>query len=214
MEFLNPTYHLLPTNSSYHFMKVLDKIITLFRRFPGVGPSRRSVALYVVKTPDSQIEELVEALRAVKARSPIAASVIITPKGTAAISARIVPDRSVVCVVSQPQDVAAIEKAGAFNGVYHVLHGVISPMDGINSDGLKLKELIERVHKADGSVTELIIATNPDTEGETTAVYLTRLLKDHVPGITRIAYGVPLGGDIDYMDEVTLGYALKGRTKV
>ena len=123
-------------------------------------------------------------------------------------------DSSVICVVSQPQDVAAIEKTNIFNGVYHVLHGVISPMDGINSGGLKLKELIERVHKADGAVTEMIIATNPDTEGETTAIYLTRLLKDHVPGITRIAYGVPLGGDIDYMDEVTLGYALKGRTKV
>ena len=117
-------------------------------------------------------------------------------------------------MVSQTQDVAAIEKAKTFNGVYHVLHGVISPMDGINSEGLKLKELVERVRRADGAVTELIIATNPDTEGETTAIYLTGLLKDYVAGITRIACGVPLGGDIDYMDEVTLGHALKGRTKV
>ena len=197
-------------------MKALEKIITLFRRFPGVGPKQAErFALYVVKTPDSHIEELVEALRAVKSTVAYCRECYNYAEGDRCdICADQSRDRSVVCVVSQPQDVAAIEKAGAFNGVYHVLHGVISPMDGINSDGLKLKELIERVHKADGSVTEMIIATNPDTEGETTAIYLARLLKDYVPGITRIAYGVPLGGDIDYMDEVTLGYALKGRTKV
>jgi len=197
-------------------MKALEKIITLFRRFPGVGPKQAErFALYVVKTPDSQIEELVEALRAVKSTVVYCRECYNYAEGDRCnICADQSRDRSVICVVSQPQDVAAIEKTDTFNGVYHVLHGVISPMDGINSDGLKLKELIERVHKADGAVTEMIIATNPDTEGETTAIYLTRLLKDHVPGITRIAYGVPLGGDIDYMDEVTLGYALKGRTKI
>ncbi len=197
-------------------MKTLEKIITLFRRFPGVGPKQAErFALYVVKTPDSRIEELVEALRAVKSSVGYCRECYNYAEGDRCnICADQSRDRSVICVVSRPQDVAAIEKTNTFNGVYHVLHGVISPMDGINSDGLKLKELIERVHKADGAVTEMIIATNPDTEGETTAIYLTRLLKDYVPGITRIAYGVPLGGDIDYMDEVTLGYALKGRTKI
>jgi recombination protein RecR len=197
-------------------MKALDKIITLFRRFPGVGPKQAErFALYVIKTPDSQIEELVEALRAVKSSVGYCRECYNYAEGDSCnICADQSRDRSIICVVSQPQDVAAIEKTKTFNGVYHVLHGVISPMDGINSDGLKLKELIERVHKADGAVTELIIATNPDTEGETTAIYLTKLLKDYIPGITRIAYGVPLGGDIDYMDEVTLGYALKGRTKI
>jgi len=197
-------------------MKALDKIITLFRRFPGVGPKQAErFALYVVKTPAGQIEELVEALRSVKSSVSYCRDCYNYAEGDqCSVCADQSRDRSVICVVSQPQDVAAIEKADIFNGVYHVLHGVISPMDGVNSEGLKLKELIERVHKADGAITELIIATNPDTEGETTALYLTRLLKDYVPGITRIAYGVPLGGDIDYMDEVTLGYALKGRTKV
>ena len=197
-------------------MKALEKIITLFRRFPGVGPKQAErFALYVVKTPDSQIEELVTALRAVKSSVVYCRECYNYAEGDrCGICADQSRDRSIICVVSQPQDVAAIEKTNTFNGVYHVLHGVISPMDGINSDGLKLKELVERVRKADGAVTEMIIATNPDTEGETTAIYLTRLLKDHVPGITRIAYGVPLGGDIDYMDEVTLGYALKGRTKI
>ena len=197
-------------------MKALDKVITLFRRFPGVGPKQAErFALYVVKTPAIQIEELIEALRGVKNSVGYCRECCNYADGDLCeICSDHSRDRSIICVVSQTQDVAAIEKAETFNGVYHVLHGVISPMDGINSEGLKLKELIERVRGADGAVAELIIATNPDTEGETTAIYLTRLLKDYVAGITRIACGVPLGGDIDYMDEVTLGHALKGRTKV
>ena len=197
-------------------MNALDKIITLFRRFPGVGPKQAErFALYVIKTPDVQIEELVEALRVVKNSVGYCRECSnYAEEELCPVCADPSRSRSVICVVSHPQDVAAIEKTGTFNGVYHVLHGVISPMDGINSEGIRLKELLERVRQADGAVTELIIATNPDTEGETTAIYLTRLLKDSVPGITRIAYGVPLGGDIDYMDEVTLGYAMRGRTKV
>ncbi len=197
-------------------MKTLDKITTLFRRFPGVGPKQAErFALYVIKTPGAQIEELVEALRAVKNSVDCCRECSnYAEEELCAVCSDPSRNRSVICVVSHPQDVAAIEKTKTFGGVYHVLHGVISPMDGINSEGLRLKELMTRVRMADGAVTELIIATNPDTEGETTAIYLTRLLKDFVPGITRIAYGVPLGGDIDYMDEVTLSYAMKGRTKV
>ncbi len=197
-------------------MKALDKITTLFRRFPGVGPKQAErFALYVIKTPDVQIEELVEALRAVKSSVGYCRECSnYTEEELCPICADPSRNRSVICVVSHPQDVAAIEKSKTFNGSYHVLHGVISPMDGVNQEGLRLNELVERVRKASGAVTELIIATNPDTEGETTAIYLTRLLKDYVPGITRIVCGVPLGGDIDYMDEVTLGYAMKGRTKV
>ncbi|MFA6435147.1 MAG: recombination mediator RecR [Elusimicrobiales bacterium] len=197
-------------------MKALEKITTLFRRFPGVGPKQAErFALFVIKAPDARIEELVEALRAVKRSVGYCRECSnYAEEELCPVCSDHARDHSVICVVSHPQDVAAIEKTGTFTGVYHVLHGVISPMDGINSEGLRLKELLERVRKADGAVTELIIATNPDTEGETTAAYLTRALKDYVPRITRIAYGVPLGGDIDYMDEVTLGYALKGRTKV
>ena len=181
-----------------------------------MGPKQAErFALYVIKAQDAQIEELIGALRAVKSSVGYCRECSnYAEEELCPICADPSRSRSVICVVSQPQDVAAIEKTGTFNGSYHVLHGVISPMDGINSEGLRIKELMERVRKADGAVTELIIATNPDTEGETTAIYLTRLLKDQVPGITRIAYGVPLGGDINYMDEVTLGYAMKGRTKV
>jgi len=197
-------------------VKALDKVISLFRRFPGVGPKQAErFALYLVKAPDSQVEELVEAMRAVKR------SVVCCPEcfnysedGLCSVCADPSRDRSSICVVSQPQDVAAIEKADTFNGTYHVLHGAISPMEGVNSEGLRLKELVERVRSADGAIKELIIATNPDTEGEATAIYLGRLFRDHVPGITRIACGVPLGGDINYMDEVTLGHALKGRTRI
>lgn len=181
-----------------------------------MGPKQAErFALYVVKASDIQIEELVEALRTVKSSVGCCRECFnYAEGGLCGVCADPARDRSAICVVSQPQDVAAIEKADIFNGVYHVLHGAISPMDGINSEGLRLKELIERVRAADGVVKEMIIATNPDTEGEATALYLNRLLKDYVPGITRIACGVPLGGDINYMDEVTLGHALKGRTKI
>jgi len=197
-------------------MKSLEKIIALFRRFPGVGPKQAErFALYIVQTPDGQIEELVEGLRAVKnSVRRCAECANYAEEELCPVCADRSRDRSVICVVSQPQDVAAIEKTKTFNGVYHVLHGAISPMDGVNSEGLKLGELLRRVRASDGAVNELIIATNPDTEGETTAVYLTRMLKDSIPSITRIACGVPLGGDINYMDEVTLGHALKGRTKL
>ncbi|MBU2573725.1 MAG: recombination mediator RecR [Elusimicrobia bacterium] len=197
-------------------MKALDKLIALFRRFPGVGPKQAErFALYVIKTPDGRIEELAESLRAVKNSVRCCAECAnYAEEELCPVCADRSRDRSVICVVSQPQDAAAIEKTRTFNGVYHVLHGSISPMDGVNCEGLKLKELLERVRASDGAVSELIIATNPDTEGETTAIYLTRILKDSVPSITRLACGVPLGGDINYMDEVTLGYALKGRTKI
>ena len=171
--------------------------------------------MHLIKAPDSQVEELVEAMREVKDSVVCCRECFnYAEDGLCGICADPSRDHSAICVVSQPQDVAAIEKSDTFNGVYHVLHGVISPMDGINSEGLRLKELIERVRGADGAVTELIIATNPDTEGEATAIYLNGLFKDYVPGITRIACGVPLGGDINYMDEVTLGHALRGRTKI
>lgn len=197
-------------------MKALEKIIGVFRKFPGVGPKQAErFALYVVRASAPEIENLVEALRAVKA------SVKYCPEcwnyaegGLCAVCADHSRDRSLICAVERPQDLAAIEKAKSFSGVYHVLHGAVSPAAGVLPEHIKLKELLDRVRAADGGVKELIIATNPDADGEATAMYLTRLIKPYVEKITRIAYGVPLGGDIDYMDEVTLGYALKGRIKI
>ena len=197
-------------------MKALEKIIGVFRKFPGVGPKQAErFALYVVRASAPEIENLVDALRAVKA------SVKYCPECYNYAEGDLCPicmdssrDRSVICAVERPQDLAAIEKAKSFSGVYHVLHGAVSPTAGVLPEHIKLKELLDRVRAADGAVKELIIATNPDADGEATAMYLTRLIKPYVDRITRIAYGVPLGGDIDYMDEVTLGYALKGRINI
>ncbi len=197
-------------------MKALEKIIGVFRRFPGVGPKQAErFALYVVRASGPEIENLVEALREVKTSVKYCSECFNYAEGelcpVCADSSR---DRSLICVVERPQDLAAIEKAKSFSGVYHVLHGAVSPAAGVMPEHIKLKELVDRVKASDGGTKEIIIATNPDADGEATAMYLIRLLKPYVGRITRIAYGVPLGGDIDYMDEVTLGYALKGRTKI
>lgn len=197
-------------------MKALEKIIGLFRKFPGVGPKQAErFALYVVRASDPEIEGLVEALREVKASVRYCRECFNYAEGDLCpVCSDEHRDRSLICVVERPQDLAAIEKAKSFNGVYHVLHGAVSPAAGVTPEHIKLKELLDRVKAADGGVKEVVIATNPDADGEATAMYLIRLLKPYAGKITRIAYGVPLGGDIDYMDEVTLGYALKGRVKI
>jgi len=197
-------------------MKALDKIIAVFRKFPGVGPKQAErFALYAIRASNSEIESLVEALRAVKKSIGYCRECYnYAEDGLCSVCAEPARDRSLICVVERPQDLAALEKARSFTGVYHVLHGSVSPAEGISTGEIKFQELLERVKAADGLVKEVIIATNPDTEGEATAMFLMHGLKPYVDKITRIACGVPLGGDIDYMDEVTLGHALKGRTKI
>ncbi|MBI5743242.1 MAG: recombination protein RecR [Elusimicrobia bacterium] len=197
-------------------MKALERIIGVFRKFPGVGPKQAErFALYVVRASNPEIEDLVEALRAVKASVKYCRECFNYAEGDLCpVCADEHRDRSLICVVERPQDLAAIEKAKSFSGVFHVLHGAVSPAAGVTPEHIKLKELIDRVRASDGAVKEVILATNPDADGEATAMYLIRLLKPYVQKITRIAYGVPLGGDIDYMDEVTLGYALKGRIRI
>ncbi len=197
-------------------MKALEKIIGVFRKFPGVGPKQAErFALYVVRASEPEIENLVAALREVKASVRYCRECFNYAEGELCpVCSDHGRDRSAICVVERPQDLAAIEKAKSFNGVYHVLHGAVSPVAGVLPEHIKMKELLDRVRASDGGVKEVILATNPDADGEATAMYLIRLLKPYVGKITRIAYGVPLGGDIDYMDEVTLGYALKGRMKI
>ena len=197
-------------------MKALEKIIGVFRKFPGVGPKQAErFALYVVRASGPEIENLVDALRAVKSSVRYCRECFNYAEGELCpVCSDPARDRSLICVVERPQDLAAIEKAKSFSGVYHVLHGAVSPAAGVLPEHIKLKELLERVRASDGKVREVIVATNPDADGEATAMYLIRLLKPYVGSLTRIAYGVPLGGDIDYMDEVTLGYAIKGRVKI
>jgi recombination protein RecR len=121
-------------------------------------------------------------------------------------------DAGVICVVEETQDLAALERSRAFNGLYHVLHGSLAPLDGIGPDRIKAKELVERVRA--GGVREIVLATDPDTEGEATALYIAQILKPFPVKVTRIAHGVPLGGDLDYLDERTLSYAMSGRREV
>ena len=197
-------------------MKGVERLIAALKRLPGVGPKQAErFAMYVVRASAPEIENLVEALREVKSSVKYCGECFnYAEGGLCSVCADSGRDRSSICVVERPQDLAAIEKAKSFSGVYHVLHGAVSPAEGVMPENIKLKELVDRVRASDGAVKELIIATNPDADGEATAMYVTRLLKPYVPKITRIAYGVPLGGDIDYMDEVTLGYALKGRVNI
>ncbi|MDT8287399.1 MAG: recombination mediator RecR [Elusimicrobiales bacterium] len=197
-------------------MKSLDRVIAAFRRFPGVGPKQAErFAMHLLRSSEPETEDFMQAVRALKA-SVSQCTVCCDYSDTPVCPVCSDPNRdaSLICVVQQPQDAAAIEKSGAFKGLYHVLHGAISPMEGFGAGSIRLKELLDRLESSKGGVRELILAMDPDTEGEATAIYISGLAKEFVPKITRIAYGVPLGGDLDYMDEVTLGHALKGRTKI
>lgn len=197
-------------------MKSLDELISAFRRFPGVGPKQAErFALYVVKASEPEIDRLAEILHEVKENIGYCRECWdYTEKGLCAICADSTRDHSIICVVERPQDVAAIEKSKTYNGVYHVLHGSVSPLSGVGAEQIKFNELIDRVSNSNGKIKEVILAMNPDSDGEATAIYITNALKPFGVKLTRLACGVPLGGDIDYMDEVTLGCALRGRTLV
>ena len=197
-------------------MQHLDRLVRALKRLPGVGPRQAErFAAYFLRASQGEVEEFITALDEVKS------SVVLCPQCFAYSEGDLCeicqdPDRDItkICVVEDPQDIEAIEKTGAYKGLYHVLHGAISPMEGRSAEQVKVRELLARVQNANPQIEEVIIATDPDSEGETTALYLADLLRGQVAQITRIGYGVPLGGDIDYMDEMTLGYSLKGRTKL
>ena len=197
-------------------MKSLERLVRAFRRLPGVGPRQAErFSAYFLRASQGETEEFISALLALKEDVKLCSSCFAYCEGDECeICAD--PDRQqdVICVVEDPQDIESIEKTGAYKGLYHVLHGAISPMEGRGADQVKVKELLDRVQHASTPIKEVIIATDPDSEGETTALYLADLLRGLVDKITRIGYGVPLGGDIDYIDEMTLGYSLKGRTKL
>lgn len=197
-------------------MKSLDRFVRALRRLPGVGPRQAErFATYFLRASQGETEEFIASLSAVKQ------SIKLCPECFSYSEADRCPicadpdrDRGLICVVEDPQDIEAIEKTGAYKGLYHVLHGAISPVDGRGAEHVKVRELLARVQNAQTPIREIIIATDPDSEGETTALYLADLLRGLVGQVTRIGYGVPLGGDLDYMDEMTLGYSLKGRTKL
>ena len=197
-----------------YFPPPLEKLVEQFARLPGIGgKSAQRLAFFILGLPEAEAQEFADAI--VDAKRSITCCPVcrnFTSGGLCPICASAKRDGSVVCVVADPRDVAAIERSREFNGHYHVLHGVISPMNRVGPDDLTIKALLERV--AQGEVKEVIMATNPDTEGEATAMYIARLLKPFGVRVTRLAYGIPVGSHLEFADEATLTRALEGRREI
>jgi len=191
----------------------LVRLIEELQRLPGIGPKgAQRLAFHLLKTPREQTDRLVGAVRDVKEQVTYCSVCNnITDADPCTFCSNSDRDASVICVVEEPQNVSAIEKTREFHGVYHVLMGALSPLHGIGPDDLKIKSLLARVGLG---AAEVILATNPNVEGEATALYLARLLKPLGVKVTRIAMGVPVGGDLDYADEITVHKALEGRREV
>ena len=197
-----------------YYSSHINKLIEEFSRLPGIGAkSAQRLAFHVLNMPKDQVESLAHAI--VEAKENVQyckCCYTLTDKEICPICSNPKRNKKVIMVVENTRDLAAYEKTGKFDGVYHVLHGAISPMLGIGPDDIKLKELMERISQQD--VEEVIIATNSSLEGETTAMYISKLLKPAGIKVTRIASGVPVGGDLEYIDEVTLLRALEGRVEL
>jgi recombination protein RecR len=191
----------------------LTRLIEELQRLPGIGPKgAQRLAFHILKTPREQADRLADALRDVKEQVTYCSVCNnITDRDPCAFCASADRNPHVICVVEEPQNVGAIERTREFKGVYHVLMGALSPLQGVGPDDLKIKSLLARVTNG---VSEVILATNPNVEGEATAIYLARLLKPLGVKVTRIAMGVPVGSDLDYADEVTMHKALEGRREV
>ena len=192
----------------------LTKLIDQLQRLPGIGAkSAQRLAFHVLKTPREEVERLADAMREVKDRVTYCSVCSnITDVDPCFYCTNPGRDARVICVVEEPENVTAVEKTRDFRGVYHVLMGALSPLHGIGPDDLKIKGLLARV--SDGAVDEVIIATNPNVEGEATAIYLAKLLKPLGVRVTRIAMGVPVGSDLEYADEFTMHKAMEGRREV
>ena len=186
------------------------RLVDQFHKLPGIGPkTAQRLTYYLVRMPEEQARELADALVSVKERIVLCSECFnITELDPCAICTNPQRDRTTICVVEEALDVVSLEKTGSYRGLYHVLHGSISPMNGIGPDELKIHPLTGRIQ--DG-VREVILATNPNLEGETTSMYIHRLLAPFDVRVTRPARGLPVGGDLEYADEVTLGRAIEGR---
>ena len=191
----------------------LTRLIEELQRLPGIGPkSAQRLAFHILRTPREQADRLVEAVRDVKERVTYCSTCNnITDVDPCLFCSADNRDRHIICVVEEPQNVSAIEKTGEFKGLYHVLMGALSPLQGIGPDDLKIHGLVARMSNG---VQEIIIATNPTVDGETTAHYLAKLLKPLGVKVTRIAMGIPMGSDLEYADEMTTRKALEGRREV
>ena len=198
-----------------YFPPALEALVEQFARLPGVGrKSAQRLAFFILDQPEEDSRAFADAILAAKSAiscCPVCQN-LTEGDGPCPLCRSSRRDHSVICVVADPKDVIAMERAREYSGVYHVLHGVISPMNHVGPDDLRVRQLLERV--AAGEVEEVIMATNPDTEGEATAMYLSRLLKPFGPRITRLAYGIPVGSHLEYADDATLMRALEGRREI
>ena len=197
-----------------YFPAALQDLADQFGRLPGIGgKTAQRLAFYVLGLPDDEAQAFADAILTAK-RSVHTCPVCqnLTDREICPICSDDLRDRGLICVVADPKDVIAMERSREFSGVYHVLHGVISPLNHVTQDDIRIKELLQRV--ASGEVREVIMATNPDTEGEATAMYISRLLRPMEVKVTRLAYGVPVGSQLEYADEITLSRALEGRQEI
>ncbi|MBR2667804.1 MAG: recombination protein RecR [Oscillospiraceae bacterium] len=197
-----------------YFPPALETLIEHFAKLPGIGgKTAQRLAFHVLTLPDADADAFADAIRGARQATALCSVCRnLTDGDLCAICRSDRRDPSVICVVADPRDVAAMERTREFSGRYHVLHGVLSPLRGVGPDDLEIKSLLERV--AQGGVTEVIMATNPDTEGEATALYLSRLLRPFDVKITRLAYGIPVGSHLEFADDATLLRALEGRQEM
>ncbi len=197
-----------------YFPAPLEHLVEQFARLPGIGgKSAQRLAFHVLNLPMEDAREFADAI--VNAKQSVTLCPVcqnLTDGGLCGICASPKRDETTICVVADPRDVIAIERAREFRGHYHVLHGVLSPMNHVGPDDLQIKSLLDRV--AAGGINEVIMATNPDTEGEATALYISRLLKPFGVKVTRLAYGIPVGGHLEFADDATLMRALEGRREL
>lgn len=197
-----------------NYAKPLEKLIKELGKLPGIGgKSAQRLAFHILSLDEKSVDELADSIREAKAKMrycPVCGN--LTDREPCEICADETRDRNIICVVESPKDVFAMERIREYKGLYHVLHGAISPIDGIGPDDINLKSLIVRLQQGDAK--EVILATNPTIEGEATAMYIARLIKPAGIKATRIAHGIPVGGDLEYTDEVTLLKAVEGRREL
>lgn len=198
------------------FPASLENLIDKFASLPGIGrKSAQRLAFHVLSLPEGEAESFANAI--LEAKKSVCCCKIcqnLTEGEVCSICASDRRDKSTVCVVSEPRDVLSIERSHEYDGVYHVLHGVLSPISHVGPDDIKIKELLQRVTSDDSEVSEIIMATNPDTEGEATAMYISRLLKPFDIKVTRLAYGIPVGSNLEFADDATLLRAIEGRIEM
>jgi len=198
----------------FYYPEPLAKLITELQKLPSIGmKTAQRIAMHILRMPDEDTKQLGQVIAEVKDQivyCSICGS--IAERDPCRICNDPQRDHKVVCVVEETDDVIALERTGLFKGIYHVLMGALSPLDGINPEDLRIRELFERINTQD--IEEIIMATNPNAQGQATAIYLSRKIKPMGLKITQLAHGLPMGGDIDYVDEVTLGKALEGRREI